>query len=194
METDGRTRWSCGPCSATSWVEPREGWRCEPLFGCAIASPAKLPAMNRFVRSLVMWLLVLAPPVQGFAVSTILLCGAGHHGAARATGAEHDHAGHMDMGASGTTGASGSHADHDHEAAATPAHDGKAPGSMAAKHANVMGKCSACAACCTVAFLPTTIVAFAAPAPRRVLPVVELTAHVGFVADGPDKPPRLFLA
>ena len=142
----------------------------------------------------VTWLLLFALPVQGFAASTMLLCGAGHHGAARASGAERDRAGHMHVAMSATAGASQSHADHDHEAEATPAHDGGAFGPMAAKHAEVVGKCSACAACCVVAFLPTTVIAFTALAPSRSVPMLELTTHVDFVADGPDKPPRLVLA
>ena len=149
--------------------------------------------MKRFVRCFVMWLLVLALPVQGFAASTMLLCGAGHHGAAPATEGGHDHASHMHLGAQHVFGASASHAD-DHAAEATPSHEGSAFGPLAAKDAKAMGKCSACAACCTVAFLPTTVIAFTAPAPSRALPVVELTTHVGFFTDGLDRPPRLFLA
>lgn len=148
--------------------------------------------MNRFVRC-VMWLLVLALPVQGFAASTMLLCGAGHHGSAKAAKGGHDHAGHMHMGATDVVQASESHG-HDHEVEAGPTHDRSAFNPLSAKHAKVLGKCSACAACCSVAFLPTTVVAFTAPAPSRTLPVVELTTHVGFFTDGPDRPPRLPLA
>ena len=53
--------------------------------------------MKRFVRCCVLWLLVLALPMQGFAASTMLLCGAGHHGAAQAAEGVHDHGSHMHM-------------------------------------------------------------------------------------------------
>ena len=155
--------------------------------------------MERFVRCFVMWLLVLALPVQGFAASTMLHCGAGQHGATQATEGEHQHASHKHMGARAVSAGSESMA-HDHAAQASPGHEDSAlsPPSplskLTAKHANVMGKCSACAACCTVAFLPTNVVAFTAPAPSRLLPVVELTTHTGFIADGPERPPRLHLA
>ena len=150
--------------------------------------------MKRFVRTFVTWLLFLALPVQGFTASTMLLCAAGHHGAAQAAASEHDHAGHVHIGTSSVADALGSHSDHDQAIEATPGHDGGAVRPVVAKHAEVMGKCSACAACCTVAFLPTTVISFTAPAPSRSLPVFELTTHIGFVADGPDKPPRLALA
>ena len=90
--------------------------------------------------------------------------------------------------------ASAPHADHDHAAQVTPANKASSFSPMSAKHAKVVGKCSACAACCSVAFLPTTVIAFTAPVPSRVLPVVELTTQVGFFTDGPDRPPRLPLA
>ena len=149
--------------------------------------------MKRFVRCIVMWLLVLALPVQGFAASTMLLCGAGHHGTVQATEGGHDHAGHMQMGAQDVSAVFES-TGHDHAADTPPSHEDSAFSPLTAKHANVMGKCSACAACCTVAFLPTNVIAFTAPASSRVLPVVEPTTHAGFIADGPDRPPRLVLA
>ena len=163
------------------------------LIACAKASPAKLRFMKRIVRCFVMWLLVLALPVQGFAAATMLLCGAGHHGTVQATEGGHDHAGHMHMGAQDVSVVS-ELAAHDHAAEASPSHEDSAFRPLTAKHANVMGKCSACAACCTVAFLPTNVIAFTAPASSRVLPVVELTTHAGFIADGPERPPRLLLA
>ena len=154
------------------------------------ASAARLGSMKRFVRCFVMWLLVLALPVQGFAASTMLLCGTGHHGTAQAIEGGHDHASHMPMGAQDLADSSA----HDQAAQATPSDDESAIGPQSAKPAKVVGKCSACAACCTVAFLPTNVIAFTAPAPSRAPPVVELTTVVGFFTDGPDRPPRILLA
>ena len=149
--------------------------------------------MNRVVRTFVMWLLVLALPVQGFAASTMLLCGAGHHGAAQATEGGHDHASHMHKGALEASAVSESPA-HSHVAQAASSREGSVFSPLLAKHAKVWGKCSACASCCTVAYLPTTVIAFTAPAPSRAPAVVELTTDVGFFTDGPDRPPRLPLA
>ena len=152
--------------------------------------------MNRFVRYLVMWLLIVALPVQGLAASTMLFCGPGHHGAPKTTDSGHDHASHLHMGASEVS-ATSQGAAHPDAVEAAPPHDGSSfsPASVKhVKHANVPGKCSACAACCTVAFLPTAIIAFTEPAPSRALAVVEPVAHVGFFTDGPDRPPRIPLA
>ena len=145
------------------------------------------------MRCFVMWLLVLALPVQGFAASTMLLCGAGHHGSAQATEGEHDHASHMHQGARDVFAVSESTA-HNHAAQAPSSLEDSAVSPLTAKHAKVMGKCSACAACCTVVFLPTNVIAFTAPAPSHGLPMVEPTTQTGFIADGPERPPRLPLA
>lgn len=163
------------------------------LFTCATASRARLRAMKRFVRCFVMGLLVLALPVQGFAASTMLLCGAGHHGPAQAIEGGHDHASHMHVDAREVSAVSGSPA-HGDAAEAVPSRQGSSFSPLPAKRAKVVGKCSACAACCTVAFLPTTVIAFTASASSRALQVVELTSHVGFFTGGPDRPPRLLLA
>ena len=150
--------------------------------------------MKRFVRCFVMWLLVLALPVQGFAASTMLLCGAGHHGAAQVAKGGHDHASHMRMLTQPTSVESASLAQHDQPAQATVADQESPVSPPAAKHAKVSGKCSACAACCTVAYLPTTVVPFTVPSPGHALPVLEPITHGGFIADGPERPPRLLLA
>lgn len=149
--------------------------------------------MNRFMRCLVMWLLVLALPVQGFAASTMLLCGAGHHVAAQGAERMHDRASGSVRKAGRVVEASEPHR-HLHAAQAAPTHDRAGNQSLSAKHAKVTGKCSACASCCSAVALPTTVIAFTAAAPSRALPVVELTTRVGFFTDGPDRPPRLPLA
>ena len=163
------------------------------LSARAAASTARLLLMKCFVRCFVMWLLVLALPVQGFAASTMLLCGTGHHVMAQAADGGHDHASHMHMGGQDRAAGLESHADDD-AAQAGPAHDSAALSSVSAKRGKaVEGKCTACAACCTVAFLPVSVIAVKAPAPCRVFPLVALTTHVGYVADGLDRPPRFLL-
>ena len=161
------------------------------------APSAKLTRMFRSLRCFVMWLLVFALPVQGFAASTMLLCSAGHHGAAPASKGGHDHASHGHMVAQGAQVASlgsGSLAQHGQATQATSADQESSVSPPATKHTKVVGKCSACAACCTVAFLPTTVVPFTVPSPGHALPVLEPITHGGFIADGPERPPRLLLA
>ena len=52
-------------------------------------------------------------------------------------------------------------------------------------------KCNACAVCCTGAAMPAANFSFepfpSARAPESFVPIL----HVGFVTDGPDRPPRL---
>ena len=124
----------------------------------------------------------------------MLLCGAGHHGVSRAIDGGHDHASQVHTGVQDVPAASLPDAGHNHAVKITPADKGSSVSPPAEKHAKVVSKCSTCAACCTVAFLPTNVIAFTAPPPSRVLPVVELTTHAGFIADGPERPPRLPLA
>ena len=145
------------------------------------------------MRCFVMGLLVLALPVQGFAASTMLLCGAGHHSAAYATDGGNDHAGHPHGGVLDAVEAAASDVHH-HAAPGAPAHGQSAGSPVSAKQAKVIGKCSACAACCTVAVLPTAAITFTAPAPGRAPVVAVLTTRFGFFTDGPDRPPRATLA
>ena len=121
-----------------------------------------------------MWLLMLASPLQGYAASTMLLGGAGHHGAAPAAAAAsgHDHASHTHAGATVEAGAS-------------------VAGPQPSSHTKAANKCSTCAACCVFACLPTALVEFAASTPGSALAVVVLALDVGFFTDGPDRPPRL---
>lgn len=167
------------------------------LFVCTTASQARLQAMKRFIRYFVMWLLVLALPVQGFAASTMLLCDAGHQGSASRIEAVHDHGSHghngKHEGAQPVRATSEPNADVD-ALAADSSHVDSTASPKSAKHAKVVGKCGSCASCCTAAFLPTTIAEFKASTPSRAIAVVELTTRVGFFTDGPDRPPRLRLA
>ena len=142
--------------------------------------------VSRF-RSAVMWLLLLALPLQGYAAATMLNCGPNHHRIMAAAIAEPDEA-------------------HEHTAAGQHHHDtGMADGQHEVTSVDGNGdtpplphldklvkfKCNACAVCCTGAALPTAIFAFEpfppAMAPESFVP----TSHAGFVTDGPDRPPRL---
>lgn len=137
-----------------------------------------------------MWLLLLALPLQGFAAATMVNCGPNHHRMWEASAAaqvpSHGHAGHGDPHhAMGT-------AEVEHTTASS------APASEGSSAAHDLGtlskfKCSACAACCMGAALPTATLTFASVAPATVPTFFVPVSHVGFFTDGPDRPPRLFL-
>jgi len=133
------------------------------------------------------WLLLLALPLQGFAAATMINCGPNHHRMMVAAMADttdaHEHAAagqhHHEMGSA---------ADH-HDAVSN---DGDAA-SMHHLDKLMKFKCSACAACCMGAAMPTAAVTFDIPPPAIAPATYVPTSHVGFVADGPERPPRLFL-
>ena len=133
----------------------------------------RLTAMPRALRCFLTWLLLLALPLHGYAASTMLLCAAGHHRSMASADGGHDPAAHAAVHHS---------ARHDNHAAGHDNH--------VAKPASVDAKCSACAACCTAVYLPTNVNDLTAPAPGPVRAVPEPTTRVGFVTDGPERPPR----
>ena len=144
-------------------------------------------AMVSRLRSAVMWLLLLALPLQGFAAATMLNCGPNHHRMMAAASAEPDEA-------------------HEHTAAVQHHHQmGMAAGEHEGASANPSGdapplphldklvkfKCNACAVCCTGAAMPTAAFTFEVFPPAMAPASFVPTAHIGFVTDGPDRPPRL---
>ena len=143
--------------------------------------------MNRFVRTLFVWLLVLAIPAQGMAAATMASCGPNHHEgtparAAMSVASEHAHHGDslsvhgLDAGAVA-------------DAASANGHTGAEKASQAGQK-----KCSACASCCSLGALLSTVPVVPA---TDAAPTVFFTAvpSVDAVAvDGPDRPPRHVLA
>ena len=145
----------------------------------------RLSDMSRIWRIAVMWLLALAVPAQGFAAASMLNCGPGHHGTVSGPArADHHHDAHGHHGAAAADAdASENVASSDAEAA--PAH---------ALHKGKTGSCSACASCCTVTAPPSAAPAFeAVPAPDVFQPLAPPDA-AAFLTDGPERPPRPFLA
>lgn len=134
-----------------------------------------------------MWLLLLALPLQGLAAASMIHCGPNHHRMlATATFAHGEAPGH-------TTSAA--HA-HPHEMALADDHAGaKSSGAPSVQQLDKLMKfkCSACAACCMGAALPTAALTFEPFPPLMTPDSFVPTTHVGFVTDGPDRPPRLSL-
>lgn len=172
--------------------------------------------MLKRLRIILVCLLALALPVQGFAAATMLFCAGGHHHGSEvsaggvgtlnssqgditvhqhspgtpahehADGHPHGDVGDLDQHDHLATVQSDAGHDHQHASGDTHAH-----GKSLSKPD---GKCSACAACCTSVALPTTLAAFrAVKADSPLVPVVT-TSSVGFLTDGQDRPPRFFLA
>jgi len=149
--------------------------------------------MSFFCRAALAWLLMFSLPLQGYAAATMLNCGPNHHqmwvAAATATTAT---VSHHDSG----------EAQHEHHRAQTTAGDPAPDASVDVAddgafvhHLNKLSKfkCSACAACCVGAALPTSSLEFLPFAPVVATDCSILAEHVGFFTDGPDRPPRLSL-
>ena len=148
--------------------------------------------MGLLIRTLLVWLLVLAVPAQGAVAAIMAFCGPNHHGgatansAAPAASAVHtDHHGSAE-GATGHHGMS-SQADEDVAALASPATFSQG------KHA-VHQKCSACASCCSFGAILSPMPAVPAPAVAPTVFDTVAPTVSAFAADGPDRPPRIVLA
>jgi hypothetical protein len=135
------------------------------------------------IRTLVVWLLALALPMQGVAAATLVFCGqASHHERHQAVAAGvvhadvHSHA-NAEVAASAAT------------AATAAIHGGDCQPASAEGHT-----CSACAACCSVGAMlsPVPTVPMPDSAPIEFLMLVR--AIGAFVADGLDRPPRRVFA
>ena len=137
------------------------------------------------IRALLIWLLVLAVPAQGAAAATMAFCGPNHHGARAssqvlpAEPGQHAHHG-------GTPGTVHQHPD---LAALADGHSSFVTQSAASTDAGdaVQQKCSACASCCSVGAILSSLLSVPAPifiptVFSAVVPSVDTLA-----ADGPDQ-------
>jgi hypothetical protein len=171
--------------------------------------------MVGLVRTVLIWLLVLALPAQGAAAATMVFCNPNHHAAVSATASRqiamanpglttqqhaHPHAVAGDL-ASHTH----SHAvqqgmgDDDHAVSSASSDTGTgwvaSAGDLSATklaHAD-KHKCSACASCCSAAVISSTVLNVPAPGvtPTEFMSVVPMVER--FSSDGPDRPPRVLL-
>ena len=138
--------------------------------------------MSALVRTLLIWMLALALPLQGAAAALMSFCDSNRRGAAEA-GHQHAHGGEVYASA-----AQMSH----HQALALTSQPSTGDQESLSSDATNAGshKCSACASCCTVGALPDTVLTV----PTPEIPVAFFTtpapAVEAFAADGPDRPPR----
>jgi hypothetical protein len=139
--------------------------------------------MSLMVRMLLTWLLVLAIPAQAGAAAVMAFCHPGQHAPSVSvlshldTGPAHDH---------------DAHDGHEHPGDLAAAADRHADHHTTDRHAD--HKCSACATCCSVSALLNSVPTMAEPdASPVVFSTVACTVDA-FIAAGPERPPRTFLA
>lgn len=149
--------------------------------------------MKRIVRTVLLWVMVIALPVQGIAASLMTFCGPSHalmmqgvgpeHHGTQAPDAKHGPAAHLPMSSDSGVG----HGD-------ASVIDG--PADDAAGLFSFLGQfsCSACAACCSMVGLPASLSLPGQPhSVQSVLAwlAVSVQSHL---PDGLDRPPRAVLA
>lgn len=144
--------------------------------------------MGLLIRTLLIWLLVLAVPAQGAAALTMAFCAPNHHGGAAASHA-------APMASTERAHAPGAHEGHA-QAAAAPDNSADAGGSAAPAKSGHAGKhkCSACASCCSIGAMLNSALAVPVPDLTPTVFSVMLPRVAGFALDGPDRPPRIVLA
>lgn len=144
--------------------------------------------MSVFIRTLLIWLLVLALPAQGAAAATMAFCGPNHHG----SGAP----------ALAVSVSAGEHVQHGHEMGGheVGADASNQAGSVDDVPANVKAgqaakqKCSACASCCSLGAILTAVPGVPTTDSAQAMFTTAVPTVDAFAADGPDRPPRVFLA
>ena len=171
--------------------------------------------LNR-LRFVLVCLLALALPVQGFAAATMLFCvGGSHHRGTAQVGNPLIMGGDHDVGTSHEHPAGTPAHAHvgNHSSDAASPHDDSAQTSASSEAGQTLqlastvgsksngksvvkvdGKCSACSACCASVALPSALMVFQPVKADSPLVAIVTSAALGFLTDGQDRPPRTFLA
>lgn len=138
--------------------------------------------MRKTLRTALIWMLMLALPAQSMAAISMQLCAVTQQSGAMAQVdpqmAAH-HPGAMVMAESAKASAHGEHHASDTSSNAAPATDNSL--------------CSLCAFCVGAVALSTVVVSNS-PLQAVEPSLARLEQFVGFIAETPERPPRLFLA
>ncbi len=130
--------------------------------------------MFRRLSIAVMWLILFAIPLQGFAAVTLSLCGQGHHSAP----------GHVDLSGHGHSQLNATPQVHD-----DATHRHSHPGAHVSKRA-----CDACASSLAGMATPTQVPTFAALSQSTRPELLAETTRAVFHTGAPERPPRSTLA
>ena len=144
--------------------------------------------MRSSLRSLLIWLMALALPIQAVAAAGMLHCGAAHRlmqvGSAAAVALDaHDHV-HEAV-------------PHEHGDAGLDLEMSAGDSSDAGSSTTALGDdytCSACANCCSAVALPASMVRLPAPPIAAHAAALPATNIDSFMPSGIERPPRTFLA
>jgi hypothetical protein len=132
--------------------------------------------MRLSLRPLLIWLMVLAVPIQAIAAASMQHCGAVHRL----------------MQSQSTAAVAPDH--HDLAHAATPHLHADADTSPGATPASDDFTCSACASCCCALALPSSLAPLPPPPIEAHAAALAASGLVSFMSGGIDRPPRTFFA
>ena len=155
--------------------------------------------MQRVFRAFLVWVMVIAMPVQGMAASVMLFCGPSHERMMQGLMADAPVSPSSHAANPGREPAATGHGVHEHASPEYPVADEPAAGADASgvnglsKH---HGKftCSACAACCSALVLPASFVLPVPSSPEHLAPMSPVEPVASHQPDGLDRPPRTVLA
>ncbi len=141
--------------------------------------------MRRFFERCLMFVIILALPLQGLAAATMFHCGPAQAGEHSAADPGHRHADPV--------------APHHHHGEAPDAHHAHATAEATSEAGDAdpqapLSKCSACASCCTASALPSAPMVIASPDLPQSFTAPDATRVEPFVTHGPERPPRPFFA
>jgi hypothetical protein len=151
-----------------------------------------LPAVRSFWRLLLIWLTVLAMPIQGMAAAGGVHCLSANAPASQQAVIEQlqlDQESHAHHSHEPSAQSSADAAEHD-EADASLVH----PTSFTVKASTPGHTCSACAACCAGAMMPSAAIEVPSPDLSSEPAATVVAEPTSFVVSGPERPPRQVLA
>lgn len=166
--------------------------------------------MNRVVRRFLLWVMVLAMPVQGMAASLMLFCGPSHermmqgrvvdhHPAPPQHAQAHAHAKAQAQAHPQAQALPGPElAQPSGEPGRPPLHERGCDGATGDDGPLVVDaaefSCSACAACCSMLAIPARFTLPARSEPAQRVPLATAVAPSSPLPDGLDRPPRATFA
>ncbi|MBY0573467.1 MAG: hypothetical protein K2P84_07275 [Undibacterium sp.] len=140
--------------------------------------------MIKFKHHALLWLLILAIPLQGLAAASMMLCATEHHQVSTMQNAQSVQASERKHDAPVQ-----SYQGHQHHVQVHEADDHASESATTHQHTS-KDKCSACSACCVGAVILTSYLAspISRPASEKIDTV--FSSHVGHISDSLERPPR----
>jgi hypothetical protein len=149
------------------------------------------------MRTILVWVLALALPLQGVAASTMLHCGPSHARMTQGPGLESaarvesgTHEGHSARSSTGHSRVERAQPDshHSEHARVIAQHDSASDGASLSYHGKV--SCSACAVCCSAVVMSGPVAMPDLARGVHTLNAASEALGASYMPDGLDKPPR----